>query len=292
MNNLRQCDVAFVISKNYIGQYKVTFNSLKNSNPDLKFRVHLFHGDLDGEDIDDLTAFSNGAGAEIQYYRIDDAMFAGLPKMHGDNSYSAYYKVLIPYCTQNLEKLLFLDCDIIVRGSIRPLFEEQSNTFLSAASDFMTNKKRKDHIKKIVGDENAVYFNSGVMLFDFSHADQMVPKESVLGYIAANADIIRWHDQDILNHFYAKNYTLLDEKYNYLTIYKGIGDMLFRFGKKKAVVVHYANWKPWRSNYIGKCYRLYKKNYLLLKGEKGVDFMVKRSFGAQLKLIFKYIFKR
>lgn len=284
-----KADVAFVISRNYIGQFKVTFHSLVNSNADALFCVHLLHSDLCEEDIVDLERFTAARNAEIRFYAIDDGAFAGLPKMQGDHSYSAYYKVLLPYYLCGAQKVLFLDCDIIVCSSVKPLFDLSPKTFLSCASDYKINKKRKEHKEKIIGNAATPYFNSGVMLMDFSHSDEIVPREALFDYIGENKDIIRWHDQDILNHFYAPNCTVLEEKYNYLTTYKSIINVIFPKGKRKAIVVHYANWKPWRSNYIGKCYRLYKRNYKALAGEKGVDFLSKRSLSAQIKLIFKYI---
>jgi len=291
MENKWKADVAFVISKNYIGQFKVTFNSLINSNGGAEFRVHLFHGDLDECDREDLSRFTKERGGSITFYQIDDGMFEGMPKMNYDNSYSAYYKVLLPYYFNSLGKVLFLDCDIIVRGSIKPLFEMQSEAFLSCAADYKINEKNKSHVQKITGDAALTYFNSGVMLFDYSKSEQLVSKEELFGYITANKDIIRWHDQDILNHFYADKYRLLDEKYNYLTTYKSIKDIFSKKGRRNAVIVHYANWKPWKSNYIGKCYKLYKSNYKLLKGEKNVNFLKRRSPFAQLKLILKYVFR-
>lgn len=284
-----EANVAFVINRNYIGQFKVTFYSLVKANNNLNIFVHLLHSDLSDEDKSDINRFVNSYNAKINFYKIDDSFFEGLPKMGYDASYTAYYKVLVPYILGNLEKVLFLDCDIIVRKSIMPLFEEDSNAFLSCVEDYKINRKRRSHKLKIIGDEKATYFNSGVMLFDFSKADGIAPQEKVISYIAENKEVIRWHDQDILNHFYAKDCRLLDEKYNYLTTYKSVKDMFFPKGKKRAVIVHYANWKPWKSNYIGKYYGLYKSNYNALKGEKCVDFLMKKSLKEQLKLIFKYL---
>ena len=284
-------NVAFVINRNYIGQFKVTFFSLINSNKDANFTVHLLHSDLTDTDMDDLRVFIGKYRADIKFYLIDDSVFEGLPKMGYDNSYTAYYKVLLPYYLAHLSKVLFLDCDIIVRGDISDLFKKNNSHFLSCVEDYKINRKRREHKKAIIGDVNSVYFNSGVMLFDFGKSEEITDKRELFDYVNANKESIKWHDQDIYNHFYAKNRFLLEEKYNYLTTYKRLIDVICPKGKKHAVIVHYANWKPWKSNYIGKYYKLYKKHYLTVKDEKGVDFLQKRRLSAQLKLIFGYIFR-
>lgn len=292
MDTQQNANVAFVINRNYIGQFKVTLYSLAKSNGDMTFSVHLLHNDLSEEDKADLERFVASLRAEIFFYPIDDSPFEGLPKMGYDQSYTAYYKVLLPYYLNELSKVLYLDCDIIVRGSIRELFEMQTGAFLSCVEDYKISRKRKEHVARINGNENIKYFNSGVMLFDFSKAESIAERDAVIGYISENRDIIRWHDQDILNHFYAADCYFLPDKYNYLTTYRSIADAVFAKGKKAAVIVHYANWKPWNANYIGKYYRLYKTHYRKLRGEKGVEFLHGRNPFAQLKLIFKYLFKR
>lgn len=289
---MAKANIAFVINKNYIGQFKVTFYSLVNSNKDIEAVIHLLQSDLDEADKADLVRFVRFLNAEIVFYQIDDRLFEGLPKMGYDNSYTAYYKTLLPYYLSSLGgKVLFLDCDIIVRRSILDLFQFDTNAFISCVEDIKINRKRKEHKQKIIENTNATYFNSGVMLFDFAHSDKIIPREKLVEYISQNKDIIRWHDQDILNHFYAAECYSLEEKYNYLTTYKSIWDAICAKGKRQAVIVHYANWKPWKSNYIGKYYKLYKKHYLALTGEKGVDFLAKRHFSAQLKLIFSYLLR-
>lgn len=286
-----EANIAFVINRNYIGQFKVTFYSLIQNNKNLKIVVHLLNKDLTDEDQSDIIRFVKKYDADIIFYQIDDTIFHGLPKMGYDNSYTAYYKVLLPYYLNHLTKVLFLDCDIIVRKDISPLFNIRLESFLSVIEDYKINRKRIDHKRKIIGDTDAFYFNSGVMLFDFSKSEQIASQEDVVEYIGSNRDNIVWHDQDILNHFYAKDCNILEEKYNYLTTYKSLKDILCAKGKRRACIVHYANWKPWKTNYIGKYYRLYKKYYKEIQDEKGVDYLQKRSLFAQIKLILKYIFR-
>lgn len=286
---MKQADAVFVFNRNYIGQFKVTLCSLTDSNPNLSFCVHMLYDGLTEEDKDDIRRFTEKCGAEPFFYETDISLFAGLPKMPGDESYSTYKKLLIPELLPILRKVLYLDCDIIVRGDVSPLFDESGTSFISATRDIRVNLKRKDHVKAITGDENNVYFNAGVMLFDLSRRDESVPKETACAYMSENAGLLRYHDQDMFNHFYAGRYRLLDGKYDYMTTFQSVSDIFFPRGKKDAVILHYANWKPWNSNYIGRFYKAYRKYYKKCQGEKGVDFMKKRRFSAQLKLMFRYL---
>ena len=285
-------NLCFVINRNYIGQFMVSIVSLFENNKE-KYIVHLLHKGLTNDDENKLKDIVEKYNNEINFYEIDDSIFNGLPKMGYDSSYTAYYKVLIPYKLSFLDNVLYLDCDLIVRSGLKSIFEIERKHFITATKDLKINNSRKEHVKLINGSLDYLYFNSGVMLFDFKYKDEIVSIEEIKQYIFDNTKIIRWHDQDILNHFYAKNCCELDEKYNYLTTYKGLKDLFLRKGSKTAVVVHYANWKPWNSNYIGKCYGLYKKYYKFVKRnyDSNIKFLKRKNVFSQFKLIMKYVLR-
>ncbi len=284
-----QADFCFVINARYIGRFMVTFSSLME-NFTMMCRVHLLYSGLNEEQKDDMRKFVERLGGSIAFYEIDSSIFKGLPKLRDDETYSAYNKILIPYYLSHLGKVLYLDCDIIIRGDIKELFYLETGTFLSCVPDIRINKTQREHIGRII-EGDYLYFNSGVILFDFKYKDKIVPRQELFDYVKENSAVIRWHDQDILNHFYAGNCYLLEEKYNYLTAYKSIKDIFFHRECKKAVVLHYANWKPWDENYIGKAYSEYRKAYERIAGEKYINFLQKRRFWVQIKLIAKYVFR-
>lgn len=288
---MKQANVVFVFNRNYIGQFKVTFCSLKSNHPLIAFSVHLFCHGLNQEEKEDVTRYLQERGASVLFYEIDETVFSGLPKMSYDDSYSAYYKVLIPYLLREKTTYLFFDCDMIIKGDLSPLFENGTGYFLSAVRDEAICRKHKAHVEKITGDRDCGYFNSGLLRFDYAYEDQLVPLEQVMAYLSENRSLIRWHDQDILNHFYGARHGALPERYNYVTVYQSLSDLFVRKGEKDAVIVHYANWKPWKENYIGKCYSLYRKYYRMCEGEAGVDFLKKRKLTAQIAYIFRYIGK-
>lgn len=284
-------NLIFVINANYIGQFKITFRSVADCHPGIGFRLHMLISRLTPEQCADITRYVEALGSDVTFYEIDDSLFEGLPKMGYDAGYTAYYKVLIPYYLAHLDSALYLDCDIIVRGDLTPLFHLPGDTFLAAAADGKINRNRPEHVARIIGREGVPYFNSGVLLFRFGDGSHIIPREELLRYMTEHAADIRWHDQDILNHFYAADCTIFDERYNYMTTYGSVPDMFLPFRWRRAVVVHYANWKPWKPDYIGKYYRLYRKYYRICAGEAGVDFLQPRKLGAQLKLVKKYLKK-
>lgn len=280
--------ICYVINKNYIGQFKVSALSLLINTKEI-VTFHILQSDLKSEDKDDLNSFLGKYNSTVQFYELSDEVFAGLPKMSQDQSYTAYYKVLIPNVLSNLDKVLFLDADIIINGDIKELYHLDTNQkFISCVLDKKINKKRKKHVLKINGRENT-YFNSGVMLFDFRYKEHMKTETEIKSFIEKHFNDIIWHDQDILNGLYWEDANLISENYNFSSMPRR-GIDIFLPKKAKALIIHYMNWKPWNSNYLGKFYRLYKKYYKMICKEEQLHFLKARNPFACLKLILKYIF--
>lgn len=282
-------NICFVVNKNYIGQLKVAIKSLFETN-DSNIDLYILENDLSNEDEEDLVRFVSSYKQNIHFIKMSDSYFTGLPKMGYDQSYTAYFKIMIPYVLDNLDKVLYLDCDLLVRKSLKELYDRETSNFISAALDIKMNKGKQDHIKSICGHNSSKYFNSGVILFDFKYKDQIVSKEEMIDYILNNKDIIKYHDQDILNHFYIDKCDTIDILYNYHTIYYSFKEIFKDNNIKKAYIIHYANWKPWNSNYIGKAYKMYLNEYNSLKEKENLNYLKKRNIFSMLKLIFKYIF--
>lgn len=264
-------NVCYVFDKDYIGQFKVSIYSLIVNNRQETIMAHLLTYSLGQDDRENIASFLQKMGVSCKFYEIDEACFKNLPKMRA-SSYACYYKLLIPDYLKDQERVLFLDCDIIVRKPIHEFFFMQTDKPLTAVADSFVEKTVPDHVANIAGPGSS-YFNSGVMLFDFTKADHPCLEE-MLHYGGVQFSSLMYHDQDILNHFYGANYVCLDERYNYFTIYRNLHDVFY--SRRRPVIVHYAAEKPWRENYINKFYGLYKKYYKACSKVTALDFLQKR----------------
>ena len=77
---------------------------------------------------------------------------------------ATFYRILIPDILEDYDKALYLDCDIIVKGSLLPLWQKDLTEYYFAAvkdinSDDILVDMRSPEYKKS-------YFNSGVLLIN------------------------------------------------------------------------------------------------------------------------------
>lgn len=284
-------NVCFVINSNYVGQVKVAIKSLFDANKGRDILIIIVHSGLTNEEVNNLELFVNKHKQQVVFKYFDTSIFSNLSKMRNDTSYAAYIKAFLPYLLTEYNKVIYLDCDLVVNRDVSELFDYEQSHFLGAVVDKPFNKKNSEHVKLITGFETDKYFNSGVMVFDYGHKDEIVKEKDVLDYISSHKDIILFHDQDILNHFYCSKYEEYGDDYNHLAVYSSPKEILFHSNKTDSVIIHYANWKPWNSNYIGKYYKKYLKVYRSIQKEEQLQFLKRRNVFSMIRLMLKYVFR-
>ncbi|MFL2028970.1 glycosyltransferase family 8 protein [Loigolactobacillus zhaoyuanensis] len=126
---------------------------------------------------------------------------------------AAYYRIDLPETLSNESRLLYLDCDMICRGDLRPLWRQDLHgNIIGAVEDAGYVEARLD--KMNVPHQKRRYFNSGLMLIDVAHWRQQKISQRVKAFIAAHPDQLRYHDQDALNAILADRWFVLHPKYN------------------------------------------------------------------------------
>ncbi|MBQ4135206.1 MAG: glycosyltransferase family 8 protein [Methanocorpusculum sp.] len=171
----------------------------------------------------------------------------------------AMLRLYLPELLQDLDKIIYFDCDMIIRTSIDVLWNTNINKYLSACKDnsipYFSRNRRKLYHK--LGIDVDSYFCSGVLVMNLKRIRNEHPKfaENLLTYIKNNQNL-PYPDQDLLNWFCEGNYDELDQKYN---IYSDRNDWRIY---SSDCIIHYAdNAKPW-IRYVGDIDNYYW-NYLL-----------------------------
>jgi lipopolysaccharide biosynthesis glycosyltransferase len=79
---------------------------------------------------DRLTSWVEALGAQITTHRVDEERLAGVPHSF---SLVTWYRVLLPELLPVLDRVLYLDCDLIVTDSLDPLLDVDISGHLVAA---------------------------------------------------------------------------------------------------------------------------------------------------------------
>lgn len=259
-------NILVTLNSNYIKPLKVMLKSLFLNNPEEEFSIYLMHSSIKVEELKDLDHYIKVQGHQLNIIYIDDECFKDAPILLHYTKEMYYRLLAFKFLPQDLERILYLDPDILVINSVRELYDLDIKSYLYAAAyhDFISVKEiNKLRLKPY---EIDAYYNSGILLMNLELQRQTIDEKSIFEFVEKNRSKLIMPDQDIMNVLYAKQIKSLDEKlYNYDARYyryykitsNGMCDMDYVINN--TVILHFCGKKkPWKKNYSGKFHALYK----------------------------------
>ena len=122
-----------------------------------------------------------------------------------------YYRYIIPSMLNILSKIIYLDCDLIVKGDIEDLWNiNLEDKYIAAAQDIIgrENQNRLNLNKK------NYYCNSGVLLMDLHKMRKSNIQQELMKCTKEKEGIIYWGDQDVINMVMEGKIKYLDLAWN------------------------------------------------------------------------------
>ena len=167
------------LNQNYIPQLQVMLTSLRSNNPGEAFTLYLLHSGIPASALDALRRQCVAYGYTLEAVMVDNSLFEEAP-ITRQYPKEMYYRLLSPLILpQEVERVLYLDPDMLIINPLRPLWELNlcGKTFAAAAHTGLT--EMANEINQVRLDTEHEYFNSGVMLIDLNAARKLVTAEDV-----------------------------------------------------------------------------------------------------------------
>lgn len=132
VSNYNYMDIIFATNNNFCQHAAVAIASLLDNNKDENIRIHLFEIQCSTDDITKIKEVVKVWNAQITVYHITPEIFKGFPPT-GSYSIACYLRLLSPSLLPNLNKVLYLDCDLVVNGSLKELWNLDISNYSMAA---------------------------------------------------------------------------------------------------------------------------------------------------------------
>lgn len=246
------------LDRNYVPQLNVMLFSALQSDPAAFFDVYILHDE--GLSASDLTATRAllGQRGGLHLIRVDES---GLTDAPTSDRYpkAIYYRIFAAkYLPHTLDRVLYLDPDLIVRKSLRTLYGmPMGAAFFAAASHIRAFLHRFNELRLGMGEDDP-YINSGVMLMNLEALRAKQDTQAVFDYMERHKGRLMLPDQDIISALYGQSIIPLDPiQYNMteklFTLHRFNGDgMTLDDVRQRSAVIHYCGRnKPWKSGYVG-----------------------------------------
>jgi lipopolysaccharide biosynthesis glycosyltransferase len=206
MNSLNQ--IVFAVNDKYAVFLAVALRSLLKASCD-RLIVNILYSNLSKKNKYYFENLCKSKNFPIKFFHIDESNFKGLPQC-GHLNIEAYYRMAIPNVL-SANKVLYLDCDLLITSDLSPLFSINLKDFpLGAVVDPIFQPI--DFLGMNMG---AKYFNTGVMLLNLEYWRECNISGNALEYLRVNPHKITYADQCALNAIINGNFLQLDSKYNF-----------------------------------------------------------------------------
>ncbi|MFN5459391.1 MAG: glycosyltransferase family 8 protein [Bacteroidota bacterium] len=293
-------NIGCATDKNYAQHLGVMIYSLLvNCSQTNILDFYIVDGGIDSSDREKFLSMRDKFGINIFFLKPDRSYFDKL-KVFEIYSEATYYRYFL-LDTISVDRILFLDCDMVIEGDIVELYNvDLKSNIIAAVLEVLSSEK---HLEKI----NLKFsFNAGMMLVDCCKWQENKISKKAYNFQIENEGLLKYPDQDSLNFILKDYWLMVPYRWNVIARLKlvkyGIGNADYRYISKNELfneysnpkIIHYANrlFKPW--------YWLdpspYKKNYKYYKSNSpwySIPYVDSGFFGVlkRLKFYFTFIIK-
>lgn len=192
--------------------------SLYENSQDINSIVYILDSGIEKENKRKIESISHKYSRKIVWLtarNICEELSINVTADRG--SLSQYARLFVSRdLPENLDRVLYLDCDIIIKKSIKELWElDLHGKTIAALMDAFSKYYRKN----IDLEENDIMFNSGVMLIDLEKWKEQRVEKKLLDFISKKKGHIQQGDQGALNAVLSHDVYCFEPRFNAVTIF-------------------------------------------------------------------------
>jgi len=280
---------------NFVSYTGIMLTSLFEHNPDAVVYV-LVDQHFSDKDKRNLLRLRKKNKCQLSFICVDANVLRDFPVLDGITA-STYYKIFsTELLSPELSKVLYLDSDILIRGSLQGLWETDLTGFAMAGVRDLYDNSNETY-ERLKYPREYGYLNAGMLLLNLDWWRKHDVYHKCLNYIQEYHDRILWCEQDVLNVVLAENKLPVSMHYNYqipmlakwhYEIISTDQQKELREEKDPAVVHYIGREKPWNAEYYGSPYwkewiqckrhSLWRYMPLVLSSKLKVRTLIKRYF--------------
>ena len=244
-------NVVCASDNNYSMQLAVMLRSvLENLDGDYKINAFVIDGGITNENKNKIIASLIIERCNVNFVKINDTLNQIVEQAHEliqhfDNkikadyvSIASFYRLLIPkLLPEEINKVIYLDCDMVVTGNLSRLWEiDIEDNYLLAAQDtwipYISSSTGNLNYMELGIAPESKYFNAGVLVINLEKWRNENVCDQAIEYFKENMHHIGWYDQGLLNSLLVDKWGQLEPGWN--------------FNPTSFYNYHFKDYLPWR----------------------------------------------
>ena len=245
--NKKQIPIFFAVDDNYVPCLAVALQSLiDNSSKNYYYHIRVLYTNIKWKNQKIIKKMQQ-ENIRIDFVNVSKQINKVKQQLYTRDYFSAatYFRLFIPELYPQYNKVLYLDCDIVVLDDIADLYNiDLEDNLIAAAPDGVINDLEpfREYAEKVVGVSSYKhYFNAGVIVMNLEEMRKFKFMDKFL-YSLETIKFRVAQDQDYLNRLCKGRVKIISDVWNRMPLR---GDKILR---KRLKLIHYnmANKnKPW-----------------------------------------------
>ena len=260
-----EINICLATDNNYIHHTATAVASiLYNADSKDKYHFYILATGLYSENKEKFNQLKKNKDCQIDYIDIDNELVSRFREMkiYKHINLSTYNRLFIPALFPQIQKMIYLDSDIVAIKDIAELNNFAiDNAYFAGVLD-----PSSDRLSKMLGYENDPYINAGVMIINCEQLRRHNYLDTIFNSIDKIKDKSKNGDQDLINYCFHEHLKIIPGQWNVFLpfIYQRCKipeptDNDYLLSKRDPVIIHFVGPdKPWNIN----CTHPYKEKYL------------------------------
>lgn len=209
-------NIVYSTSDLYSSLAGISLTSLLINNTDIEdINIIIMDNGISDENKEKLISTAKKYKRSIQFVPLSSALDGTEINLQKWNI-STFGRLFEASSLPDLDKVIHIDCDTVVHGSLKELWElDMSHAVIAGAPDCLS-----DEYKLNIGlKPSDAYVNAGVLVMNLQRIRELNLEKKFLAYIEEKSQFLTYVDQEVLNACVAENEkVVLPLKYNSYSI--------------------------------------------------------------------------
>ena len=167
-----------------------------------EIRIYVLYSDLKPGEIRRFSQVAEESGiAKAIFLPVETDTFQDAPLHLKWISRETYYRLLAQeMLPESVERVLYLDVDMIVMGSLEEFYHQDfEGKLLVACNRYGLGGTDPKRLEQLTLPRDTIYFNAGTLLYDLAGQRQQIDPNILYEYPVLFYQQLKYGDQDVLN---------------------------------------------------------------------------------------------